>query len=134
MMDLVPTISTPNAALTASITSATGAASPTVAFQTRSLQTSARLQDGQAMLLGGLLTRDNSETQGGTPGLKDVAGLGWMFKNLQRSDDGLELVIVVNPVIVRLPKSSLPVWDFPQPRELTPAALQGAEKSIEEKR
>lgn len=132
MMDLLPSISTPNAQLTASIVNSTGSAAPTTAFQTRSLRTSARLQDGQAMLLGGLLNRDLSESEGGTPGLKNVAGLGWMFKNMERSDDGMELVIVVNPVIVREQKNSLPLWKFPDAGEMrpkiTPAAVDGRRK------
>jgi type II secretory pathway component GspD/PulD (secretin) len=90
---LAPIVTTPDTALTSSIRQSTGTNPATSAFQTRSLRTSARLQDGQSLLIGGLLSRNTNDTQAGTPGVRDIPGLGWLFKNLNRTDDALELVI-----------------------------------------
>jgi type II secretory pathway component GspD/PulD (secretin) len=116
-LDVLPSVSTPDTALTSSIQSTTGTNQLTTAFQTRSLRTSARVEDGQALLIGGLLSRTTDDTQASTPGLRDVPGLGWLFKNLNRTDDSQELIIVVNPVIVRdhLPNTSL--WEYPSVSE-----------------
>jgi Flp pilus assembly secretin CpaC len=117
-LDVAPTITTPDTALTASIQASTGTNQQTIAFKSRSLFTSARLQDGQALLIGGLLTKTTNDTTAGTPGVRDVPGLGWLFKNLNRTDDTTELVIVVNPAIVRDPLPKVDLWEYPGASEL----------------
>jgi type II secretory pathway component GspD/PulD (secretin) len=117
-LDLLPRVVTPDAELTASIKESTGTNVSTTAFQTRSLRTSARLQDGQALLLGGLYSRDTNETRAATPGLSDTPGLGWLFKGFNRSDNATELVVVLNPVVLRPPSPSVPLWQFPDGEEL----------------
>ncbi|MCU1237236.1 MAG: putative Type and secretion system protein, partial [Candidatus Solibacter sp.] len=128
-LDVLPLVTTPDTALTASIRSNTGTNPATTAFQTRSLRTSARLQDGQLLVIGGLLSHNTNDTQAGTPGLRDVPGLGWLFKNLNRTDDSQELIIVVNPVIVRDPIPGAAVWEYPSTEDLiTSFAKTGAKK------
>lgn len=112
-LDLQPQIATPSSQLTSSIRESTGTNPLTTAFETRALRTSARLQDGQALVVGGLLSRSTNENTAGTPGLKDTPGLGWLFKSFDRTDEGLELVLVVNPVLIRDPNPSVPLWEFP---------------------
>jgi pilus assembly protein CpaC len=128
-LDVQPQVSTPDATTTASIRQNTGNNLPTTALQTRSLRTSARLQDGQLLVLGGLLSNNTNDTQAATPGLSSIPGLGWLFKNLNRTDDSQELVIVVNPVIVRDPMPAVALWEFPGTEEMTvgftrPAAVK----------
>lgn len=117
-LDLLPRVVTPDAELTASIKESTGTNVSTTAFQTRSLRTSARLQDGQALLLGGLYSHDTNDTRAATPGLSDAPGLGWLFKGFNRSDNATELVVVLNPVVLRPPSPSVPLWQFPDGEEL----------------
>ena len=119
-VDMQPQIATPSQQLTASIRESTGTNLQTTAFETRALRTSARLQDGQALLVGGLLNQSTRENTAGTPGLKDIAGLGWLFKSFDRSNEGLELIVVVNPILVRDPKPEMPLWEFPAASELLP--------------
>jgi pilus assembly protein CpaC len=117
-VDVLPMISTPDTATTVSIRETTGTNLQTTALQTRSLRTSARLQDGQVLLIGGLLSHTTNDTTASTPGLRDIPGLGWLFKNLNRTDDRAELVVVVNPVIVRDPAPKTALWEFPAATEL----------------
>ncbi len=126
-LDLIPQVAAPNAELTASLRQTTGTAPLTTAFQTRALRTSARLQDGQALLIGGLLSRNARSSESSTPGVRDVPGLGWLFRGFQRSEDELELVIVVNPVLLREPARDLPMWEFEDPIDLLPVAKTGGQ-------
>ncbi|MCL4848621.1 MAG: pilus assembly protein N-terminal domain-containing protein [Acidobacteria bacterium] len=116
-IDVAPQVVTPDAALTQSLRQTTGQTQQTTAFETRSLTTSARLRDGQGLLVAGLTSRNASDTRTGSPGLRDVPGLGWLFRGEARNEDDLELVIVVNPVILRDPVPETALWAFPDPIE-----------------
>ena len=127
-LDVLPLVTAPDTALTASIRSNTGTNPATTAFQSRSLRTSTRLQDGQLLVIGGLLSHNTNDTQASTPGLRDVPGLGWLFKNLNRTDDSQELIIVVNPVIVRDPIPGAAVWEYPSAEDLMMNFTRGGKK------
>lgn len=117
-LDVQPQIVTPDSSLTDTIRQTTGTNPLTTAFQTRSLRTSSRLQDGQALLIGGLTSANSSNNTGSTPGARDVPGLGWLFRSFNRNDESVELVVVVNPVILRTPVADSPLWAFPGHDEL----------------
>jgi Flp pilus assembly secretin CpaC len=124
-LDVQPLIVTPDAVLTDAIRQSTGTAVPTTAFQTRALRTSSRLQDGQALVIGGLLSTNTSTNTAGTPGLKDAAILGRLFKNFNRNDQTTELIMVVNPVVLRPPVPDAAIWAFPGRDELIRSVLGG---------
>lgn len=117
-VDVQPQVVTPDAALTASIRETSGTNQETTSFATRALRTSARLADGASMLVGGLSSQSLTTSRSKAPGLGDVPGLGWLFRNDSRSDESRDLVIVVNPVIVRQPLPDAPLWMFPSTGEL----------------
>jgi len=71
-LDVQPLVVTPDSVLTDTIRQSTGAAVATTAFQTRALRTSSRLQDGQALLIGGLLSNNTSSNTASTPGLRSI--------------------------------------------------------------
>ena len=75
-LDVQPLVVTPDAVLTDAIRQSTGTAVATTAFQTRALRTSSRLQDGQALLIGGLLSNNTSTNTASTPGVRDTPILG----------------------------------------------------------
>jgi Flp pilus assembly secretin CpaC len=128
-LDVQPQIVTPDALLTDTIRQATGTSVPTTAFQTRALRTSSRLQDGQSLLIGGLVSNNTSTNTASTPGLRDVPLLGRLFQSFNRNDQTTELIVVVNPVVLRAPVPDAALWAFPDRSELlrpiianTPAA------------
>jgi len=118
-LDVTPEVIVPDTEITQNLRTTTGVNPATTAFRARTLRTSTRLHDGQSLLIGGLLSRNSSDIQKSTPGLRDIPGLGWLFKNFDRSDEELELIVMVNPVVLRDPKPEVALWDFPDRGELS---------------
>ena len=125
-LDVQPSVVTPDAVLTDAIRQATGAAVPTTAFQTRALRTSSRLQDGQALLIGGLTSNNTATNTASTPGLRKVPILGGLFQSFNNNDQTTDLIIVVNPVLVRTPVADAAMWAFPDRSELIRSVMGGA--------
>jgi Flp pilus assembly secretin CpaC len=125
-LDVQPLVVTPDAVLTDSIRQTTGAAVATTAFQTRALRTSSKLQDGQSLLIAGLLSQNTSTNTASTPGLRSLPVLGRMFRGYNRNDQDTELVVVVNPVVVRAPVPNVALWTFPSRQELLQPLLAGS--------
>lgn len=67
--------------------------SPTIS--TRRVETKLALRDGGTVMLAGLISSDSSDGNSGVPGLKDVPGLGALFKNSKLSNNKTELVIMI---------------------------------------
>jgi Flp pilus assembly secretin CpaC len=131
-LDVIPSVSNPDADLTNQIRQATGVSPPSVAFQERAMRTSARLRDGQTLLIGGLNEHSRTDSSHQTPGLHQIPILGWLFKGFSLGDDDRELVIVLNPVIVRDAPKEAPLWAFPATAELVPPYLSPPEKPKQE--
>jgi len=70
-------------------------------FRTRRASTSARLKDGQTLIIGGLLQTIRNETVRGIPYLKDIPGLRYIFSTTTYSNEVIELMVVVTPYIVQ---------------------------------
>ena len=124
-LDVQPLVVTPDAVLTDAIRQSTGTAVATTAFQTRALRTSSRLEDGQALLIGGLLSNNTSTNTASTPGLRDAPILGRLFRSFNRNDQDTELIVVVNPVILRRPIPDVALWAFPGRDELLRPVMAG---------
>ena len=127
-LDVQPLVVTPDAVLTDAIRQSTGTAVPTTAFQTRALRTSSRLLDGQALLIGGLTSNNTSTNTASTPGLRNVPILGRLFQGFNRNDQETELIVVVNPVVVRTPLPDVAMWTFPGRDELMRSVMDGAKQ------
>ena len=124
-LDVQPLVVTPDAVLTDTIRQATGTTVPTTAFQTRALRTSSRLQDGQALLIGGLMSNNTSTNTASPPGIRSTPFLGRLFQSFNRNDQDTELIVVVNPVVVRSPVPAAAAWAFPNRDELVRSVLAG---------
>ena len=69
-------------------------------FRTRRASTSARLKDGQTLVIGGLLQSIRNENVRGIPYLKDIPFLRYIFSTTTFSNEVIELMVVVTPYIV----------------------------------
>ncbi|MFG0320579.1 MAG: pilus assembly protein N-terminal domain-containing protein [Planctomycetota bacterium JB042] len=113
-VDLVTQVARPDAELTTVIRETTGADTLSTAFETRSLQTSARLADGESLVLGGLIQRRHSDDTSFAPWFESIPVLGWMFKRYSIEDEDSEVVVVVHPTVVRDPIPGVDLWTFPE--------------------
>ena len=122
-LDVTPQIILPDLALTAAIGSATGQATAATAFESRATRTSARVFDGDALVIGGLTTQRNSNGESRVPVVGSVPVLGWLFRNEATDDEETELVIVVTPRVVREPRPEASLWAFPTTEEVLARCL-----------
>ncbi|MBW4048913.1 MAG: type II secretion system secretin GspD [Proteobacteria bacterium] len=67
----------------------------------RSIQTAVLVNDGQTIVLGGLMQDNVSENNSKIPGLGDIPGLGALFRSNSRQMQKTDLMVFLRPIIVR---------------------------------
>ena len=67
----------------------------------RAIDTSILLDDGQIMVLGGLLQDGYSQSNDAVPWLSDIPGLGALFRTEKRSVTKTNLMVFLRPYIIR---------------------------------
>ncbi|WP_449369685.1 type II secretion system secretin GspD [Thiomonas sp.] len=67
----------------------------------RSIQTSVLVNDGQTIVLGGLMQDNVSENNSKIPGLGDIPGLGALFRSNSRTATKTDLMVFLRPIVVR---------------------------------
>lgn len=122
-LDVNPTVSIPNTVLTQQISGSTGSRLNSAAFDTRSISTTTRLQDGQPLILAGLVSTNQTNQLNGTPGVRELPLLGRLAETETDSTQERELVIVVTPTLVREARSDVHAWAFAPTLELAGRAL-----------
>ncbi len=75
-------------------------------FTNKEAQTELLVNDGDTVVIGGIIKSRKSVGEKGLPFLSKVPLLGWLFKNHQKSDDKEELLIFITPRIVQLESRS----------------------------
>jgi general secretion pathway protein D len=75
--------------------------SPTI--QQRRVSTSVAVADGQTIAIGGLIRDNRTTSRNGIPLLKDIPGVGAMFGVNNEGTDRTELMILINPHVIRNP-------------------------------
>jgi type IV pilus assembly protein PilQ len=81
------------------VPSATGGLVPSI--DTRQITTQVLVNDGQTVVLGGILETDRRDDVSKVPFLGDIPGLGVLFRKKATRDDKNELLIFVTPKILR---------------------------------
>jgi type IV pilus assembly protein PilQ len=81
------------------VPSATGGLVPSI--DTREITTQVLVNDGQTVVLGGILETDNRDDVSKVPFLGDVPGLGVFFRSKSKREEKNELLIFVTPKILR---------------------------------
>lgn len=129
-LDLITQIARPDAALTTVIRETTGTDTLSTAFETRSLRTSARLGDGETLVIGGLIQRRHSDDASYAPWFESIPVIGWLFKRYSIEDEDKEVVVVVHPTVVRDPIAGVDLWMFPETRALDFTTGAGARGGV----
>ncbi|MBP2650416.1 MAG: type and secretion system protein [Firmicutes bacterium] len=75
----------------------------------RKAETAITLVSGQTMVIGGLISADNSRDQVKVPFLADIPIIGSLFKSKSFSRDETELIILVTPTLVDSKIDDLPM-------------------------
>ncbi len=78
----------------------------------RQISTVVTVKDGNRIVLGGLINRKSSNTSTKLPLLGDIPVLGYLFKQDGMSEKVEELVIIIEPHIVKKEKDSLSLSDL----------------------
>ncbi len=78
---------------------------------TRSFQTTLSIDDGETVLIAGLISENFSNGENGIPYLKDIPLLGNLFKNSSQSVQKTELIVLLTPYIIDSRDTSRSVRD-----------------------
>jgi pilus assembly protein CpaC len=85
-----------------SLTTSSGSGTSALpAFTTRRVATAVQLQDGQSLVIGGLVRNNGATTRNAFPLLADLPVLGALFRSTQFASDLTELVVVVRASLVK---------------------------------
>ena len=81
------------------VPSATGGPVPSI--DTRDVQTTVLVNDGETVVLGGIYETENRDNVSKVPVLGDIPGLGFLFRTKTTISNRAELLIFVTPRILR---------------------------------
>jgi general secretion pathway protein D len=73
----------------------------------RSIKTSVMVDDGNVIVLGGLIQDDLKESQQKVPGLGDIPLLGWLFRYRKTTKVKTNLMVFLRPTIIRDKQTAL---------------------------
>jgi general secretion pathway protein D len=59
------------------------------------------VQDGQTVIIGGLIREDNTKDSSGIPFLKNIPILGYLFGNRHRKTSRVEIIILLTPHVIK---------------------------------
>ena len=66
------------------------------------------VQDGQTLMLGGMLFQEDSRTNRKVPFLGDLPLIGGLFRHKQSTEANSELIVFVTPYVIETPEQMLP--------------------------
>lgn len=78
-------------------------------FITREAETTAVVQDGDSLLIGGIIQENTRRSRSGVPYLMDIPVLGRLFRFDQDDVERVELIILLTPQVVRNRSEALEV-------------------------
>ncbi|MEO8326499.1 MAG: secretin N-terminal domain-containing protein [Nitrospirota bacterium] len=70
-------------------------------FGTRTADTALNMRDGETVVLGGLISEEDSKTRDAVPGVDDIPVLGDILSNTNKEKVTTEVILVITPHIVR---------------------------------
>lgn len=86
------------------VTSVTGsvtiAGNPTPVFSTRNADTKLTVQDGQRIVIGGLVRTEEIERRRGIPLLADIPVIGYLFGSTELEKQKTEILFIIRPRII----------------------------------
>jgi len=80
-------------------------------LDTRNFKTDLMVKDGETVVLGGIIQREQSATNRKVPGLGSIPGLGWAFRKKDKVQREVELMVFLRPRITRSPLEARQLLD-----------------------
>ena len=77
---------------------------PTTTKRTASAKVSVR--DRDTIILGGFISTTKSKSKSGVPFLKDIPGLGYLFRSTSDSNKRTELIVLLRPTVLPTPEAA----------------------------
>ena len=108
-------------------TDTSGIDSPTI--RQRIVSTTVAVDDGQSLVIGGLIQETRSRTQQKVPLLGDIPLLGAVFRNTSDNDLRTELLVIITPRVVRDPLEARRLTEEYRRKLNQPSDLIGAPPS-----
>ncbi|VGO16975.1 Type II secretion system protein D [Pontiella desulfatans] len=69
-------------------------------FRTREIRSNLQVDDGQTIILGGLIERGDREERVGIPFLMDIPFIGFLFGRTSVTKEGTEILMIMTPYVV----------------------------------
>ena len=72
----------------------------------RNADSTLTVRDGDTIMMGGFITENRSRAKAGVPFLKDIPGLGVLFRSNSDSNDRTELIVLMRARVLRTPEDA----------------------------
>lgn len=69
----------------------------------KSINTTLMIKSGETVVIGGIIKESEGNDVSGVPVLKDIPGLGWLFKAKRKTRSKSELLIFLTPTVIPTP-------------------------------
>lgn len=76
----------------------------------RQIQTTLIVEDGNTVVIGGLIDESLSESQYSLPCLGDIPGLGYLFKTVSKGADKTNLYVFLTPKVIKNPLEAAKIY------------------------
>ena len=70
-------------------------------IDTKQVSTEVLVENGGTVVIGGIFTQDDNDSQAKVPMLGDLPGVGVLFRNSIKSETRKELLVFITPKIMR---------------------------------
>ncbi|MBF0111855.1 MAG: type II secretion system secretin GspD [Desulfamplus sp.] len=77
----------------------------------RQIQTTLIVEDGNTVVIGGLIDESLSESQHSLPCLGDIPGMGYLFKTVSKGADKTNLYVFLTPKVVKNPLEAQKIYN-----------------------
>jgi type II secretory pathway component GspD/PulD (secretin) len=72
------------------------------AIDTNTVSTQINVKDGQTLIIGGLIKREETVSEGGIPLLRSIPVLGYLFRRVDKNFEYFETVLYITPHVYPL--------------------------------
>jgi len=79
---------------------------PVPTTSSRSAAAKVAVRDGEAVMLGGLISTSRDVSKSGVPFLKDIPGLGYLFRSTTENKKRVELIVLLRPLVLPTPEAA----------------------------